>query len=91
MGRASKRKKPANLVAATKVAVSRVETSPAPAPAKDPVELLRSRAQVLRQLTEDQAADVAAARAAGVSWERIAEALGVTRQAASKRFAGATV
>ena len=54
----------------------------------DPLELLDDIAIVEGFAGDVAAARVADARAAGAGWEEIARRLGVTRQAAHKRFAG---
>jgi hypothetical protein len=54
---------------------------------RDPAEGLRA-VVALRKLTDRlEAMQVAAARSAGWSWQQIAEALGVSRQAVHKKHA----
>lgn len=54
----------------------------------EPLELVRD-VPVLEDFVEDLAqARIADARAAGASWAEISERLGVSRQAAHKRFSG---
>jgi len=55
---------------------------------RDPLELLDDIAIVEGFAADVAEARVADARAAGAGWEEIARRLGVTRQAAHKRFAG---
>lgn len=56
----------------------------------DPLDTL-SDLKTLERFVDDHArAQVAAARAAGASWSDIASRLGVTRQAAHKRFGSRT-
>jgi len=56
--------------------------------AADPDEALRAVAQMRRELDEVEADAVAQAVGVGRSWARIADALGVSKQAAHKRHAG---
>ena len=54
--------------------------------AEDVLVRLEALRDVTRAASEATGAAVAAARAAGVSWQRVGDALGVSRQAASQRF-----
>ncbi|SFG64388.1 hypothetical protein SAMN05421678_107199 [Actinopolymorpha cephalotaxi] len=56
--------------------------------AKDPLEALGQIAALERQLDAETEIQVRRARVQGCSWEVIAAALGVSRQAVHKRFAG---
>lgn len=58
--------------------------------AKDPLEALGQIAELERQLDAETEIQVRRARVQGCSWEVIAAALGVSRQAVHKRFAGRT-
>ena len=58
--------------------------------AKDPLEALGQIAALERQLDSETEIQVRRARVQGCSWEVIAAALGVSRQAVHKRFAGRT-
>jgi hypothetical protein len=49
---------------------------------------LGGAAAVCKAAEVELAAEVAAARAAGLTWEQVALAVGVSRQAVSKRFGG---
>ncbi|WP_119696835.1 AsnC family protein [Microbacterium halotolerans] len=53
---------------------------------QDPIPELFALAERRRELSRDEAALVRRARVSGYSWEAIATALGITRQAAHKRF-----
>lgn len=52
----------------------------------DPLGSLEALAGAERRVRVDLVDAVAGARAAGVSWQQIADALGVTRQSAHRRF-----
>ncbi|WP_186318938.1 hypothetical protein [Streptomyces sp. SAJ15] len=54
----------------------------------DPLDGLRQTAELRRRLDGQEEALVRRARAAGATWARIAEALGVSRQAAHKKYGG---
>ncbi len=60
----------------------------AAADGKDPRKGLRAVAALRRLLEQLEALHVASARAQGWSWEEIAAALGVSRQAVHKKHAG---
>jgi hypothetical protein len=55
---------------------------------EDPIRALRAVAELRRQVDRLAAVQVRRARNQGVSWVRIAEALGVTKQAVHKKFGG---
>jgi len=57
-------------------------------PTGDPAEALRAVAEQRRQLQRDEEALVHRARVAGLSWTDIAAALGVSKQAVHKKYAG---
>ncbi|MCQ0024348.1 hypothetical protein M4914_16195 [Streptomyces somaliensis DSM 40738] len=54
----------------------------------DPIEALREAAALRRRLEGQEEILVYRARAAGVTWMRIAEALGVSKQAVHKKYGG---
>ncbi|MGW0230528.1 hypothetical protein ACWDWO_19615 [Actinopolymorpha singaporensis] len=58
--------------------------------AKDPLDALGQIAALERRLDAETEIQVRRARVQGCSWEVIAAALGVSRQAVHKRFAGRT-
>jgi hypothetical protein len=58
--------------------------------AKDPLDALGRIAALERELDAETEIQVRRARVQGCSWEVIAAALGVSRQAVHKRFAGRT-
>jgi DNA-directed RNA polymerase specialized sigma24 family protein len=55
---------------------------------EDPAAALRASAELRRELEREQEALVHRARVAGLSWVEIAAALGVTKQAVHKKYAG---
>jgi hypothetical protein len=55
---------------------------------EDPAAALRASAELRRELEREQEALVHRARVAGLSWVAIAAALGVTKQAVHKKYAG---
>ncbi|MCP9961669.1 hypothetical protein LUX05_10370 [Streptomyces somaliensis] len=54
----------------------------------DPIEALREAAALRRRLEGQEEILVYRARAAGVTWTQIAEALGVSKQAVHKKYGG---
>ena len=64
-----------------------LETSPSEA-GGDPAGELRHLAALRRQLQREEEALVHRARVAGLSWTEIASALGVSKQAVHKKYAG---
>ena len=61
-------------------------TTQAPDPEGEPLPELRRLAEVRREIARAEEAQVRRARNAGYSWQAIAGALGVTKQAAHKKF-----
>ena len=55
-------------------------------PGKGPADALRTVAQLRAELARTESGLVRSARQAGLSWEAIAECLGVTKQAAHRRY-----
>ncbi|MFC5433897.1 AsnC family protein [Microbacterium suwonense] len=55
-------------------------------PAGEPLAELHRLAGIRREIARAEEAQVRRARLAGYSWQAIASALGVTRQAAHKKF-----
>ena len=53
---------------------------------KGPAEALRIVAELHREVGRSEAVLVRAARHAGLSWEAIAQSLGVTKQAVHKKY-----
>lgn len=62
-----------------------VETANAPDP-DEPIPALFRIAEQRRALNREEEAQVRRARVQGYSWEAIATALGITKQAAHKKF-----
>jgi hypothetical protein len=56
----------------------------------DPLDALRALARTEAELDELRRQQVAAARAAGATWEQVGEALGMSRQSAWEYFAART-
>jgi predicted transcriptional regulator len=56
--------------------------------APTPLARLHAARRLREMLAQQEAADVAALRSVNVSWAEIARGLGVTRQAATKRYGG---
>ncbi len=56
----------------------------------DPLEALRALARTAAELDELRRQQVAAARAAGATWEQVGEALGMSRQSAWESYAART-
>jgi hypothetical protein len=65
-----------------------VRTSIDSADGDDPREVLRAAAQQRREAERTQDAAVRRARVAGLSWAEIATHLGVTKQAAHRKYRG---
>ncbi len=55
---------------------------------EDPLRALRAAAELRREVDRLAAVQVRRARVQGVSWVRIAQALGVSKQAVHKKFGG---
>ncbi|MEG9248147.1 AsnC family protein [Arthrobacter sp. Soc17.1.1.1] len=53
---------------------------------KGPADALRTIAQLRGEVSRTEAGLVRSARQAGLSWEAIAECLGVTKQAAHRKY-----
>ncbi|AUS81047.1 hypothetical protein C1701_24935 [Actinoalloteichus sp. AHMU CJ021] len=53
---------------------------------EDPLDALRATAELRRRSERLEAVQVRRARVAGVSWARIAEVLGVSKQAVHKKY-----
>ena len=56
----------------------------------DPLDALRALARTEAELDELRRKQVAAARAAGATWEQVGEALGISRQSAWEYYAART-
>ena len=54
----------------------------------DPLQALRAATALRRRLEREEAVLVRRARNGGASWARIAEALGVSKQAVHKKYGG---
>jgi len=63
-----------------------IRTLAAEAGSDDPIEALRAVARLRRELDRAEAVAVRRARNANASWQLIALALGVTKQAVHKRY-----
>lgn len=53
---------------------------------KGPAEALQIVAEIQREVTRSEAGLVRSARQAGLSWEAIAQCLGVTKQAVHRKY-----
>lgn len=65
---------------------STIRTLVGGADAEDPIDALRAIAELRREIDRVEAVTVRRARNLGASWQLIALALGVTRQAVHKRY-----
>ncbi len=63
-----------------------IHTLAASAGSDDPIEALNAIAELRRELDRVEAVTVRSARNRGASWQLIAMALGVTKQAVHKRY-----
>lgn len=68
-----------------------VETVVGTADGDDPLGLLAAAAERRREAERGQDAAVRRARVAGLSWAQIAEGLGVSKQAAHRKYRGRTL
>jgi len=66
--------------------VGTIHTLAASAGSDDPIEALNAIAELRRELDRVEAVTVRSARNRGASWQLIAMALGVTKQAVHKRY-----
>lgn len=63
-----------------------IRTALATDPDGEPIAELRRLTELRRELARAEEAQVRRARTAGYSWHAVADALGVTKQAAHRRF-----
>jgi DNA invertase Pin-like site-specific DNA recombinase len=68
------------------MSIETIETLAAEAGSNDPIQALRAIAKLQRELDRAEAVAVRRARNANASWQLIALALGVSRQAVHKRY-----
>jgi len=68
------------------VSIDAIRTLTGDADSEDPIAALNAIAELRRELDRVEAVTVRRARNAGASWQLVAHALGVTRQAVHKKY-----